>query len=175
MNISETLENLKVQLGKGIINKTYFLGEAIIEVSKEDIKKTLSFLKQVGYEVLIDLTAAHYLVPTKRIKIAYWLYNPIHCERMRIISYTEGDMLLPSVTDIWEEAKGYECQLFNLFKVRFTEHYTPNRILVAKEREKPPSSQGYVQPEEFMEFKTLLCNQNPSVIIPCVHANPPVN
>ncbi|KIC75978.1 NADH-quinone oxidoreductase subunit C [Neochlamydia sp. TUME1] len=94
---------------------------------------------------------------------------------MRIISYTESDMLLPSVTDIWEEAEGYERQLFNLFNVRFTEHYTPKGILVAKEWEKPSSSQGYVQQEEYMKFKTYLSNQDPSLIIPCVHANPPID
>jgi NADH-quinone oxidoreductase subunit C len=175
MNISETLENLKIQLGGGIIKKTYFLGEVIVEVSKENIKKALIFLKQVGYEVLIDLTAIHSLLPNKKIKIAYWLYNSIHCERMRIISYTESDMLLPSVTDIWEEAEGYERQLFNLFNVRFTEHYTPKGILVAKEWEKPSSSQGYVQQEECMKFKTFLSNPDPSLIIPCVHANPPID
>src|SRR5436190_1267273 len=108
MNTQEAIDNIQAQYSNGIIEVSEFLGQKILEVKKEELVSILSYLKQSGYSVLIDLTAVDYLVPTARTKIVYWLHNPSNLERIRIILYIARNEPIPSVTKLWGGADWYE-------------------------------------------------------------------
>lgn len=171
MKTAEAVQSLKADLKNAIVNEIEYLGQTTLEVRKEELKKALSFLKQNGYEVLMDLTAIDYLVPTARMKIVYWLHNPTNFERLRIILYIARDEAIPSVTDLWEGADWYERELFDMFGVHFEGHPDLKRILMPDDWRGHPMRRDYSLTEEPVEFKHGVKPKVPSQIIPYVKSN----
>lgn len=169
MNTAEAVQSLHAE--KTILNETEFMGETTLEVSKENLKKVLSFLKQEGYEVLMDLTAIDYLVPTVRTKIVYWLHNPTNFQRLRIVLFITRQETIPSVTDLWEGANWYERELYDMFGVTFEGHPDLKRILMPDDWRGHPMRRDYSLTEDPVEFKHGVKPKVPSQIIPYVQSN----
>lgn len=148
--------------------ETQFLGETTLEVSKEKLLETLSYFKQSGYEVLMDLTGVDYIEPAKRTKVVYLLHNPTNYERIRITVYANRDESLPSVIHLWEGANWYERELYDLFGVRFEGHPDLKRILMPENWKGHPLLKDYPLTEEPVEFKHGVRPKIPSEIIPNV-------
>lgn len=168
MKKAEVVQNLKDTLGNAIIHANEFLGETTLEVSKQNLKEVLSFLKQTpepGYEVLMDLTGVDYLDPVKQTKVVYWLHNPTNFERLRLIVFVKRDESLPSVVDLWEGANWYERELYDLFGVTFEGHPDLTRILMPDDWEGHPLRRDYPLTEEPVQFKHNVMPKVPSQII----------
>lgn len=171
MKSTEAVQSLKTHLENGIIEEIHFLGEITLEIGKENLVKALTYLKNVGYEVLMDLTGVDYLIPTKRTKVVYWLHNPIHYERLRVIVYVNRHESLPSVVDLWEGANWYERELYDLFGVNFDGHPDLKRILMPDDWKGHPLQRDYALTEEPVEFKHDVKPKVPSQIIHYVKGN----
>lgn len=167
----EAIQQLKTDVDSGIVHEMEFLGETTLEVRKENLKIVLSFLKQAGFEVLMDLTAVDYQVPTKRTKVVYWLHNPANYERIRIIIFVVRKESLPSVADLWEGADWYERELFDMFGINFEGHPHMKRILMPDDWKGHPMLRDYALTEEPVEFKHGVKPKVPSQIIPYVESN----
>jgi len=155
-----------------MLNETKEFGETTREVSKGDLIETLSACRREGYEVLMDLTAVDYLLPTVRTKVLYWLHNPKTMERLRIIVFVTREESLPSAISIWEGADWYEREIYDLFGVRFTEHPDLKRILMPDDWIGHPLRKDYALGEEPVEFKHGVKPKVPSEIIPFVKLRP---
>lgn len=169
MKTAEVIENLKLKLGNVVIQQLEGYGEITLEVSQDNLKTVLSFLKQsplAGYEVLMDLTGVDYLVPIKQTKVVYWLHNPSNFERVRIIVFVGRNDTLPSVIELWEGANWYERELFDLFGVDFVGHPDMKRILMPDDWNGHPLRRDYPLTEESVEFKHGVEPKVPSEIIP---------
>lgn len=171
MKTAEVVQSLKEHIENALIEETEFMGEVTLEVRKEKLKETLSFLKQAGYEVLMDLTAVDYLVPVVRTKVLYWLHNPTNFERIRIILFVSRQEPLPSVIDIWEGANWYERELFDMFGIYFEGHIDLKRILMPDDWKGHPMLRDYPLTEDPVEFKHGVKPKIPSQIIPYVKSN----
>lgn len=166
MNIGEAVHDLKAQLQEGLINETDSFGEKTIEVHSENVKDALIFLKESGFEVLMDLTGVDYLEPIKQTKVVYWLHNPSNYERLRLIVFVGRGSSLPSVTDLWEGADWYERELFDLFGIKFEGHPDLKRILMPDDWQGHPLLRDYALTEEPVAFKHGILPKVPSQIIP---------
>jgi NADH-quinone oxidoreductase subunit C len=171
MKAIEVIEELKKQLLDVVVESIHFLGETTLEIRKENLKKVLSFLKNAGYEVLMDLTGIDYLVPIKRTKVVYWLHNPTHYERIRIVTYATREEVIPSVTDLWEGANWYERELYDLLGIHFEGHPDLKRILMPDDWQGHPLRRDYSLTEEPVEFKHDVKPKVPSEIIPYVQSH----
>lgn len=161
-------QDLREKLRNHFIEETNFLGEITLEVSLDSLKEVLSLLKQAGYEVLMDLTAVDYLIPTKRTKLVYLLHHPVSYERMRITAFVEREQLAPSVTDLWEGANWYERELWDLFGIHFEGHPELKRILMPDDWKGHPLQRDYALTEEPVTFKHGVKPKIPSETIPYV-------
>lgn len=171
MKTVEAVQQLKSKMGHVIVSELQFMGETTLEVQKQHLKETLSFLKNApdpGFEVLMDLTGVDYLEPAKRTKVVYWLHNPTNYERVRIVLYAGRGEAIPSVTDLWEGADWYERELYDLFGVRFEGHPDLKRILMPDDWRGHPLRRDYALTEESVEFKHGVKPKVPSKIIPYV-------
>jgi NADH-quinone oxidoreductase subunit C len=167
----EAIQQLKARMSSSIIDETEFCGEICLQISKEELKSSLAFLKMLpnpGFEVLMDLTGVDYLEPTPRTKVVYWLHNPSNYERIRINVYVLRGESLPSVVDLWEGADWYERELFDLFGVNFIGHPELKRILMPDDWKGHPLRRDYALTEESVEFKHGVTPKIPSKIIPYV-------
>lgn len=161
----KAVQNLKNSMPDAVIDEIEFIGQTTLEVKKDNLKKVLSFLKEAGYEVLMDLTAVDYLTPTVRTKILYWLHNPSNYARVRVIIYIEREEAVPSVTDLWKGANWYERELFDMFGVKFEGHPDLKRILMPDDWRGHPMRRDYSMTEDPVEFKHGVKPKVPSQII----------
>lgn len=173
MSTEEALNKCQSLFPQGILHAAVFHGQTSVECSKEALKNILSFFKQEGYEVLMDLTAVDYIEPLTRTKVVYWLHNPANYERVRLSVFANRDETLPSVTHLWEGADWYEREVFDLFGVNFEGHPGMKRILMPEDWVGHPLRRDYALTEVPVEFKHGVKPKIPSEIIPHVKSARP--
>lgn len=174
MNIQEALQALKEKFSDAILNEVDFRGEITVEVKKDQIKEILAFLRQresPGFELLIDLTAVDYLLPTAQTKVVYWLRNPSNLQNLRITLFALRDEPVPSIVDLWKGANWYEREVYDLFGVNFKGHPDLTRILMPNDWQGHPLRRDYPLTEEPVEFKHGVKPKIPSQVIPNVNKN----
>lgn len=168
MNREQLLEAIKANMPESVIAEHFFMGETTLEAGKEALRELVQFIKQAGFEVLMDLTAVDYLVPTVSTKVIYWFHNPSNLERFRVIVFVEREETLPTVTDIWAGADWYEREIYDFFGIKFEGHPDLKRILMPDDWKGHPLRRDYALTEESVEFKHNVKPKIPSQIIPYV-------
>lgn len=143
-------------------------GQVRIDVSKGDLKETLTHLKDLGYRVLMDLTAVDYLEPKVVTEVFYFLHNPETMERIRVVVTVERGENIPTVTPLFEGADWYEREVYDMFGVTFLGHPDLKRILMPDDWKGHPLRRDYALTEESVEFKHGVKPKVPSMIIPYV-------
>ena len=165
MKTVEAIKELKANFPHAIVKERECCGEITLELKKENLIETLSFFKQSGFEVLMDLTGVDYLEPIQGTQIVYWLHHPIHYQRVRICLFAKREEVIPSVTSLWEGADWYERELFDLFGVHFEGHPDLKRILMPDDWKGHPLCKDYPLTEEPVAFKHGVKPKVPSEII----------
>lgn len=162
------VEAAKQQVQHLILNETVFCDQTNLEVSKQNLRQLLEFLKQTptpGFEVLMDLTGVDYLAPRVGTQVVYWLHHPVCHERIRVSVFVEREEQLPSVTDLWDGANWYERELWDLFGIKFEGHPDLKRILMPDDWVGHPLRKDYALTEEPVQFKHGVKPKVPSEII----------
>ncbi len=108
------------------------------------ITELLQFLKENGFNMLIDLTAVHY--PHKENKFEV-IYNMLSMEPyLRLIvkvPLKEDWPEIDSVSSIYKTANWYEREVYDMFGIRFKNHPNLKRILMWDEFEGHPLRKEY--------------------------------
>ncbi len=155
MTSAAAATQLKTFYPEDVLSVINYLGQLTLEIRKESLKKILRELKQketYGYDVLMDLTAVDYLLPTKHTQVFYFLHNSENLERLILMISIERDELLPSITDLWEGAEWYERELYDLFGLHFEGHPDLKRILMPDDWVGHPLLKDYALTEEPVQF-----------------------
>lgn len=168
MTKAEVLQSLKTKWSDAIVAEQETFGENTLEVNKVSLFAILSYLKQLGYAILVDMTGVDYLSPVKRTKVVYWIQNPETQDRIRISAYVDREEKVPSVVSLWEGADWYERELFDLFGVPVEDHPDLKRLLMPEDWIGHPLRKDYPLTEEPVQFKHDVKPKVPSQIIPYV-------
>ena len=119
------------------ITASAFRGQARAVVPAERIDEMLTFLKSEGFDLLVDITCVDYLRyrgATDRFGLAYILTKTETNERLVVRTYlNEPDLVVPSVTSLWEGANWMEREVWDMFGIRFDGHPDLRRILLPEE------------------------------------------
>lgn len=129
-------------LGDAILDVTQAIGELTIELASDDIKASLTALRDapgIQFDQLIDLCgvdyseyAAHQDIEwhKPRYAVVYHLQSVALNRRMRVRTFVEGEPpLLDSVIDVWPVANWYEREAFDVMGIAFAGHPDLRRIL----------------------------------------------
>lgn len=149
-----------------VLSEQTFLGEHTIEIDKHVLIEALSYFKQAGYVMLIDLTAVDFLDPEAKTKIVYFLHDPQTLKRIRVFTFVKRDESVPSAISLWPGANWYEREIYDLFGVTFIDHPNLTRILMPDDWSGHPLRKDYALTEESVEFKHGVAPKIPSKIIP---------
>jgi NADH-quinone oxidoreductase subunit C len=141
----QTIDALK---GRFTAATTNFRGQSRAVVPTEQIYEALEFLKnEREFDLLVDITCVDYLRyrgATDRFGLAYVLTNTETNERLVIRTYlNEPDLVMPSVTPLWEGANWMEREVWDMFGIRFEGHPDLRRILLPEEYAAFPLRKDY--------------------------------
>jgi NADH-quinone oxidoreductase subunit C len=120
------------------IKTSEFRGQLRAVVPAEQIFKALQLLKEErGFDFLADITCVdylHYRGATDRFGLVYVLTNTVTNEQLIVRTFlNEPDLMLPSVTSLWEGADWMEREVWDMFGIRFDGHPDLRRILLPEE------------------------------------------
>jgi len=135
----QTIDALKNRFAD--VATSEFRGQTRAVAPFEQIYGALEFLKGRGFNLLVDITCVDYLRyrgAENRFGLTYVLTNTETNERLVVRTYlNEPDLVVRSVTPLWEGADWMEREVWDMFGIRFDGHPDLRRILL---------------PEEFMAF-----------------------
>ena len=113
------------------LNQDY--GLLSVETGREQIITVLDFLKNdpaLQFIFLTDITAIHYPEQEKQIGIIYHLHSLVNNVRVRLkVFLVDGDVNIPTATDLWHGANWMERETYDFFGVIFDGHPDLRRIL----------------------------------------------
>jgi NADH-quinone oxidoreductase subunit C len=108
-------------------------GLLTLETGRESIIAVLSFLKNdaaLQFIYLTDITAIHYPEQEKQIGVIYHLHSLVNNVRIRLkVFMADGDVHLPTASDLWHGANWMERETYDFFGVIFDGHPDLRRIL----------------------------------------------
>ncbi len=113
----------------GILDK---IKDGKIEVSREEVQKTINELKLDGYNYLDDLTGLDNHPQKPRFHAVYVLTNMAESTRLIIkVPLNEEDLHISTITDIWPGANWLEREAYDMFGIIYDGHPNLTRLLAA--------------------------------------------
>ena len=107
--------------------------EGPIVVKKDRIREILAFCRDsadLSMDFLMDIAGVDYLGRDPRFEVVYNLYSLKFKHRILIrVPVPEGDLSLPTVSDLWKSADWGERECWDQYGVVFTGHPFLRRIL----------------------------------------------
>ena len=108
-------------------------GLLTLETGRDNIIAVLSYLKNdaaLQFIFLTDITAIHYPEQEKQTGVIYHLHSLVNNVRIRLkVFVTDGDVHMPTATELWHGANWMERETYDFFGVIFDGHPDLRRIL----------------------------------------------
>lgn len=142
-NLDETIEKLKNTFKKSILNVVKFRGETTIVVEPTSLHNILEFLKEDGFNYLVDVSSAHF-PEREEIELLYLVRDLISKRQLRVkTSLSVEEPRINSASDIWPGANWMEREVYDLMGVIFEGHPDLRRILMPEDFEDFPLRKEY--------------------------------
>ena len=120
-------------------------GDRTLLVERDRILDIARLLKdELGYNVLLDLTAVDYLPRKPRFEVVYHFMNLSTLARLRVkVQPDDEHPVVTSLTSLWAIADWYEREVWDLFGVKFHGHPHLKRIMLYEEFKGHPLRKDY--------------------------------
>ena len=132
------LEKLAAQFPSAMVATHSRCGDDTAVVRVDEFRAVMTWLKAVGFNFLVDVTAVDYFGRDLRFEVVYHLRAMQTGSRLRI-TVQVGEIedgpapAVPSVTDLWPSANWAEREVYDMYGVKFTGHPDLRRILMYEE------------------------------------------
>lgn len=127
-------------------------------VAPDAIIPVLEFLRDSGFDMLLDVGGVDYLPRSPRFEVVYHLLDMKTKARVCLrCSPPDEDAALPSAAHLWPSAAPAEREVYDLFGVRFNGHPHLVRIMMPDDWEGHPLRKDYPVkgPREAIEARYL--------------------
>ena len=143
MKSDELIEKIKEDAQKGEV----VLGDAVIHVSPESLKKVVKFLKEdpdLAFDYLCDIRGVDYLDREPRFEAVYEFHSidKNHSIRVRV-ELPEENPTLPTISDLWKSAVYPERELYDMFGFNITGLNNIKRLIMPEGWEGHPLRKDY--------------------------------
>ena len=142
-NLEETIDKFCKEFGN-IPHKIHkFRGETTLIVDNQNLLQTLKFLKDEGFNYLVDVSSAHY--PEREEIELHYLVRDLNTKRQIRVktSLKVEEPRTLSACDIWAGANFMEREVYDLMGVIFEGHPDLRRILMPEDFEDFPLRKEY--------------------------------
>lgn len=147
LEANPTLHKLQEYDREAVEGFEVFRGELTIWVRRGGLRRVCEFLRDardLSFKFLSDLTAVDHYPNEPRFEVVYHLLSLEVPQRLRLKVRVPGDdPALDSVVPVWPAANAYECEVFDLFGIRFEGHPYLRRILMPEDWEGHPLRKDY--------------------------------
>jgi NADH-quinone oxidoreductase subunit C len=141
-----------------VVEKGASAGDPWVTVPAEQVRESLSALKNDGYRLLVFLTCVDHLADASRewpdrYELVYQLRNIETREQLRVRAFVGGEQpRIDSVYDLFPPADWDERETYDLFGIVFTDHPDLTRILMPDDWVGHPLRRDYPVGGEVVEF-----------------------
>jgi NADH-quinone oxidoreductase subunit C len=138
-------ETLKAKFPDDVLETHAFRGDETVVIRKSALGKAAAFLKdEMGFDFLMDLTAADYLPREPRFELVCHFYSSGHNYRLRLkCPVDDADPTVASLTSLWAAANWFEREVYDMFGIKFEGHPDLRRILMYDGFEGHPLRKDY--------------------------------
>jgi NADH-quinone oxidoreductase subunit C len=140
-------EKLKERFPGAVKDVYSFRDQQTVVVDKKFIVDVCKFLKETpefDFNFMVDLTAVDFPERDARFEMVYNLYSISQSKRIFIKANVDmEDLVIPSLTCLWESANWAEREVFDMFGIKFSGHPNLKRILM------PDDFEGFPFRKEF--------------------------
>ncbi len=133
--LSPEVETLKNRFGDQVIDAVTGIDMPTVVLAYDVIVDACHYLKQQGFEQLIDLCGLdmseypHHGEDAPRFMVVYHLLSVAKNKRIRLkVPLNERD-LVGSVTEVWPTANWFEREAFDMYGILFVNHPDLRRLL----------------------------------------------
>ena len=102
-----------------------------------DVCRTLRDGKELGFILLVDITAADFWPREPRFEVVYHLASPTARLRLKVM-VPGGSAHLPTVQSVWPAAGWLEREVWDMFGIEFDGHGDLRRLLMPEDWEGHP-------------------------------------
>ena len=137
------------------LNEVYVQkGHLVIFINSFDNKTALALLKdELGYEMLMELSANDFLADKGEFEVFYELLNLETRKRVRLKMFLKEDHALESVESLYRSADWSEREMYDMFGVKINNHPYMKRLLMPDDWEGFPLRKTYpLQGDEFASW-----------------------
>ena len=129
------------------LDTSVFRGQTRVVVPAEVSFDVLAWLKQQGFDLLVDVTCVDYLDDRDakhRYGLVYLLASTATNQRLTLRVFVDDpDPTVQSVVSLWAGANWLEREVWDMFGIRFTGHPDLRRLLMPQEFTAHPLRKDY--------------------------------
>lgn len=142
---SYLLDAIRSKFPDDVLETHAFRGDETAVIRKEALLKAAAYLRdELGFDFLMDLTAADYLPREPRFELVCHFYSSRHNYRLRLkCPVTAADPEVDSLTGLWAGANWFEREAYDMFGLKFSGHPDLRRILMYDGFEGHPLRKDY--------------------------------
>ncbi|PKM97888.1 MAG: NADH-quinone oxidoreductase subunit C [Elusimicrobia bacterium HGW-Elusimicrobia-3] len=142
---SYLIETVRSKFPDAVLETHSFRGDETVAVKKEALADVAAFLRdELGFDMLMDLTAADYLPREPRYELVCHFYSTKHNYRLRLKCPVGGEQpALASLTPLWPGANWFEREVWDMYGIKFEGHPDLRRVLMYDGFEGHPLRKDY--------------------------------
>jgi NADH-quinone oxidoreductase subunit C len=137
LNPEALIEAVRAAAGERVRESQVAFGEATVVVHRDDAEAVCTLLRdrpELGFDVLVDVTAVDYFGKVPRFEVVYHLNSLTQGHRLRVkVRVGDEDAWAHSLTPLWKSANWGERECWDMYGIRFVGHPDPRRILMYEE------------------------------------------
>jgi NADH-quinone oxidoreductase subunit C len=144
-SVTDVLSGLTDRFGP--LDTSAFRGQTRVVVPAEVSFDVLAWLKERGFDLLVDVSCVDYLDypgATQRYGLVYLLASTTTNQRLTVRVFVDDpDPTVKSVVPLWAGANWLEREVWDLFGIRFTGHPDLRRLVMPEEFTAHPLRKDY--------------------------------
>jgi len=131
----------------GGLDTSVYRGQTRVVVQPDQSFDALAWLKERGFDLLVDVTCVDYLEyqdATHRYGLVYLLASTTTNQRLTVrVFLDDPDPTVKSVVPLWAGANWLEREVWDMFGIRFTGHPDLRRLMMPDEFTAHPLRKDY--------------------------------
>ena len=129
-----------IEVQEGLDQPTWIVRRDVLAGLCRELKEN----PETRFDLLMDLCGVDFPDREERFEAVYHFYSSVHHHRVRLkVPLASSDLVVDSLTGLWQSANWFEREAWDLFGVQFRGHPNLKRLLLYEEFQGHPLRKDY--------------------------------